>query len=167
MIRRNNQFDSDYIPQYYANDCATSRNSFTPNTRNSADDDKAVNTRIKKTTQQHSFQYNMFRKGDNSVQTVSNNITKIPICIYTVTRPPPALLFVIKSISHHILRNYDFLMVGNLVLDGEFPEFDAFKPRESGLEVSTDFTDIFRARVAAMSATRGKVYIGCITSAEF
>lgn len=100
----------------------------------------------------HSFCDDMFRQRDTSVLIKSNNITKIPSRIHTVTRPAPAQLLVFKRIKYHILRNDDVLVFGVFVADGEFAKSNAFKLRKGDLEVPTDFTDVFRAREVAMSA---------------
>jgi hypothetical protein len=81
-------------------------------------------------------------------------MTKIPDRIHIVTRPSPDQLFIMKRVYHHIIRDNNSLVFGVVVVDVELAESDAFKMRESDLEVSTDISDVFRAREAAMSAIR-------------
>lgn len=95
----------------------------------------------------------IFMQHDTGVRTVSNNMSKIPSPIHTITRPSPAHLFVGKNVSHKFGQN-DFLEFGIAIMDIELVEFDAFKPRESDLDVSTDVTDVFHSRGVAMSAIR-------------
>lgn len=83
---------------------------------------------------------------------MSKNIAKIPGHNHPVTRPAPFKLFVVQLLSHHILRDNDFLVFGVFVTDDKFAECDAIKLRKSDPEVSTDLTDVFRPREAAMSA---------------
>jgi hypothetical protein len=55
---------------------------------------------------------------------------------------------------------------GILVVDDEFVESDTFKPRESDLEVSTDLTDVFRAREAACQQSKAHPHLGWIMHDE-
>lgn len=84
---------------------------------------------------------------------MSNNITKIPSPIHTITRPVPIYIVISKCVSHY-LGQTDSLVFRVVVVDVGLVESDAFNPRQSDLDVLTDVIDVFQTTEAVISAIR-------------